>query len=39
MEIETHLCRFRKESHMSENIPWGLDNPHLFSQMKMELIW
>jgi hypothetical protein len=24
---------------MNNNIRWGLDNPHPFSQMKMELIW
>jgi hypothetical protein len=24
---------------MADNIRWGLDNPHPFSQMKMELIW
>ena len=24
---------------MNENIRWGLDNPHPFSQMKTELIW
>ena len=24
---------------MNNNIRWGLDNPHLFSQMKTELIW
>jgi hypothetical protein len=24
---------------MTDNIPWGLYNPNLFSQMKMELIW
>jgi hypothetical protein len=24
---------------MENNIRWGLNNPHLFSQMKMELIW
>ena len=23
---------------MANNIRWGLDNPHLFSQMKTELI-
>ena len=24
---------------MADNIRWGLDNPHPFSQMKTELIW
>ena len=24
---------------MGNNIRWGLDNPHPFSQMKTELIW
>ena len=24
---------------MTDNIRWGLDNPHPFSQMKTELIW
>jgi len=24
---------------MTNNIRWGLDNPHPFSQMKTELIW
>jgi len=24
---------------MSDNIRWGLDNPHPFSQIKTELIW
>jgi hypothetical protein len=24
---------------MNNNIRWGLDNPHPFSQMKTELIW
>ena len=24
---------------MANNIRWGLDNPHPFSQMKTELIW
>ena len=24
---------------MTNNIRWGLDNPHPFSQMKAELIW
>ncbi|MCK4390880.1 MAG: hypothetical protein KAV83_11675 [Desulfobacterales bacterium] len=24
---------------MTNNICWGLDNPHPFSQMKTELIW
>ena len=24
---------------MNNNIRWGLDNPHQFSQMKTELIW
>ena len=24
---------------MTNNIRWGLDNPHPFSQMKPELIW
>ena len=24
---------------MADKIRWGLDNPHPFSQMKMELIW
>ena len=24
---------------MTQNMRWGLDNPHPFSQMKTELIW
>jgi len=24
---------------MTDNIRWGLNNPHPFSQMKTELIW
>jgi hypothetical protein len=27
------------EQYMADNIRWGLDNAHPFSQMKTELIW
>ena len=27
------------ENFMTENVRWGLDNPHPLSQMKTELVW